>query len=194
MKTSSPPADSSLPDALLDFIAASRQASSSPDPRAFTVPAESEPATVPHAAHHRVLQQAAQALMRHYRERFMISPLWQIKLEVCCPERMPEGVQGSASWGYLPNRQYVMRLRCDLSARALDWVIPHELTEMMAAHYGEFCLELIETYVTEPALKERLHREHGDLRNELIEHVLRIMLDRTRPFEEEDEEEAGWGS
>lgn len=129
-------------------------------------------------ANHRSFRLRAEALLTEWRQTLMIPPRWTFRLRICCPEELPHA-QGSCSWGYLPNRCFTIKLRCDLTDEELRWVVAHELLEAVLAGYGDFTHELVDE---KPITARRiLHRNHADIRNELVEWLLRIISGSERP-------------
>jgi hypothetical protein len=128
--------------------------------------------------HEQVRREAVEILER-MREKFMIPPRWKVEVEIKCPDKMPEAL-GSMSWSYLPNAHYFLSLRCDVPSHLLEWIIAHELYEAIMAPYAELAEEHIEKLPSKTA-KHLTHTRHGDVRNEIIEWILPLILGYTRP-------------
>lgn len=132
-----------------------------------------------HSAHLRKYE----AILRRMRRKLWIPPRWTIRFEIGCPEQMPNA-QGYCTWRYLPNAQYRIVLSCNLSDELAEWVIAHELLEALTSPYAglyEQALDLLEAEQIPSKLLNVLREQHGDVRNELIEWILRIVLKRERP-------------
>lgn len=128
------------------------------------------------------LRHDATLFLEDARRRLLIPPRWVIVVEAVTPEEFPHA-HGSASWTYLPNANYRLKLRTDLSGEELRWTIYHELLEMIFARYGEFCIEQIESRGDlEGCFATYLHEQHGDIRNEVVEWLLQVILGIPRPF------------
>jgi hypothetical protein len=84
------------------------------------------------------------------------------------------------SWSYLPNAQYYLSIRCDVPSYLMEWIIAHELYEAIMAPYAELVEEHIEK-LPGKAAKHLTHTRHGDVRNEIIEWILPLILGYTRP-------------
>lgn len=132
---------------------------------------------------HSTRQKLYNRFLRKYRKLLWIPPRWTITFEIRCPEQMP-AAQGFCTWRYLPNAQFKIVLSCALSDDLAEWVIAHELLEALTANYAQFCEQSFE-YLEKEQIPEQvlllLREQHGDVRNEMIEWLLRILLKRERP-------------
>lgn len=121
--------------------------------------------------------------IKHWRKRLFIPARWTIHLSVVCPDEMPDA-QGCCSWRYLPNAQFRIILSCALSDELADWVIAHELLEALTSPYAQLyegALESLDKAGMPFQMLDVLRGQHGDVRNEMIEWLLRILLKRERP-------------
>jgi hypothetical protein len=131
------------------------------------------------AIDHENVLRIVQETLTQLREKFLIPARWRISIYIKCPNEMPQAL-GSMSWSYLPNAQYFLSLRCDIPTYLIEWIIAHELLEAMMAPYADLAENHIEK-ISSKSLKGILHTQHGDVRNEIIEWVLPLILGYTRP-------------
>lgn len=134
---------------------------------------------------HRALETRVQQLLAFYRKKFLIPPRWRIDVAVCCPDywEQREGVlppSGSMSWEYLANAQYRMRICCTGYEDKLEWTIAHELLEAIMAPYAEFAEGLLVEQRRKSHI-QLLNERHQEIRDEVIEWMLAIMLPEKRP-------------
>jgi hypothetical protein len=121
----------------------------------------------------------ASEILDRLRLKFMIPPRWRIDLEITCPRDMPNAL-GSMGWEYLPNASYFLRLRCDTPEEMMEWIIAHELLEALMAPYANLTVEEINRSGNKE-LCDLKHVMHGDIRNEIIESLLPVILGYPRP-------------
>jgi len=134
---------------------------------------------------HGVFLARANDLLAFYRQRLLIPLRWNIEIIALCPDeidkRSPDhdSVQGSMSWDYWMHADFRMRLRCTLD-QELEWVIAHELLEAVLGRFGDFMDRLILAQRSNALRHELFHQNH-ELRDEVIEWFLDILLADTRP-------------
>lgn len=134
---------------------------------------------------HTDIEQKVKSLVAFYRKKLLIPPRWQIDVVVSCPEfwGRSDGAlppNGSIVWEYLPNRNYRMRICCTLADDRLEYTVAHELLEALTADYAD----LVETLLAgerNKRLVETLDERHREIRDEIIEWMLAIIMPEKRP-------------
>lgn len=137
--------------------------------------------SVQHEEHHEDVLARAQIILAQHRIRLHIDPTWQVQLRVVCEHDMPNAY-AMCRWSYLPNKTYLIQIRCDLSSDEMPWAIAHELLEALLAKYADFVeTNLLGNITRNQALKDELTRQHSLLRDEAIEHLLIVLFGSERP-------------
>lgn len=115
------------------------------------------------------------------RQRFLIPSRWIVDLEMKTAEEMP-CAYGSCSWEYLPYQRFLIKLRDDLSGDQMFWTLTHELLEAMMAGYADLCDELI-AQIGPKRVRDLYQARQAWVRDDLIEWIIRILLQTERPPE-----------
>lgn len=100
---------------------------------------------------------------------------------VLTPDEMDDAL-GRCSWGYLPNAEFRIRMRADLTSEELDWTMAHELMEALFAPYAEYVENHVFDKISNKGALKLLVRQHAGIRDAIIEHLLAVMIGHKRPM------------
>ena len=124
----------------------------------------------------------AQQALTKWRHKLLIPPNWQIDLLVLPADEM-EGTLGRCSWGHIPNAEYRIRVRQDLTPEELDCTMAHELLEALMASYAGFVEEhVFAKQLGNKGLLRYLVKQHAEIRDTIIEHMLCVLIGQKRPM------------
>lgn len=131
-----------------------------------------------HRDHSSVYKEAV-TVFQHLRTRLMIPPAWSIKLEIVCPEDMPDA-HGCLTWKLAHYGSFRLAISCELTSEQIEWIIAHELLEALLASYGDFADDMIDG-LSIKSVRKLMRERHEDVRDQVIEHMLRVLFGKERP-------------
>jgi hypothetical protein len=123
----------------------------------------------------------AKSSLDKWRKKLLIPPHWQVDLLVLPPEEM-ENTLGRCSWGYLPNAEFRIRMRSDMTLEELEWTMAHELMEALLSPYAAFVEDHVFEQTANKGALKLLVRQHAGIRDAFIEHMLATIIGHKRPM------------
>jgi hypothetical protein len=138
---------------------------------------------------HEQLAEDVANIVTEFREILLIPPRWKFDIQILCEEQMAlaynlkadeEPPQASMWWEYIPNARYRLRIRCDLHSKSLRWIVAHEMLEAILSRYGNFTQGLVNAQHGK-GKKSALEENHREIRDEIIEWWLAILIPDERP-------------
>jgi hypothetical protein len=135
-------------------------------------------------AFHQQAQLYVQDLIEQFRGKIGLPSFWRVQPGICCPDEMPESeavIQWDAAVWYAQ-----MTIRCDASLDLLEWLVVHELKELMRWQTTELegmMYDLVRKSREQPqSLRVYLAQQQRRARDQEIEEEIAALLGHARPM------------
>lgn len=109
--------------------------------------------------------------IKYYRSVLQLDPAWRIRASyVDDLEEFAHVAWAGGTW------QARIEVQRGLNSLLVEYAIVHELLELALAEHGEFCEELLETYVQDDRQQQTLRHRTQNIRDRVIEKLVPIVL------------------